>query len=55
MERILNALVLTPEQRAAFEAAAPGCEQLFMKDADITAGDLAGVTVVLGNPSVAAV
>ena len=55
MERILNALVLTPEQRAAFEAAAPGCEQLFMKDADITAGDLARVTVVLGNPSVAAV
>ncbi len=54
MEKILNALVLTPEQRQQFLDAAPGAEQLFVRDATITPEDLAGVTVMLGNPSVEA-
>lgn len=33
----------------------PGVEQVFLRDSDITAADLEGATVLLGNPSVAAV
>lgn len=55
MEKIINALVLSPEQKEAFLAAAPGVEQVFLRDSDITAADLEGATVLLGNPSVAAV
>ena len=55
METILNALVLTPEQRQQFLDAAPGVPQRFLRDADITPADLKGVTVMLGNPPVEAV
>ena len=55
MEKIINALVLSPEQKEAFLAAAPGVEQVFLRDSDNTAADLEGATVLLGNPSVAAV
>ena len=40
METILNALVLTPEQRQQFLDAAPGVPQRFLRDADITPADL---------------
>ena len=45
MEKIINALVLSPEQKEAFLAAAPGVEQVFLRDSDITAADLEGATV----------
>ena len=32
MEKIVNGLVLSPEQKAAFLAAAPGVEQIFLRD-----------------------
>ena len=34
MEKIINALVLSPEQKEAFLAAAPGVEQVFLRDSD---------------------
>ena len=37
MEKIVNGLVLSPEQKAAFLAAAPGVEQIFLRDGEITA------------------
>lgn len=52
MEKIINALVLTPEQRQQFLDAAPGVPQLFLRDAAITPADLEGATVMLGNPAV---
>ena len=55
MEKIVNGLVLSPEQKAAFLAAAPGVEQIFLRDGEITAADLSGATVLLGNPSPAVV
>ena len=55
MEKIVNGLVLSPEQKAAFLAAAPGVEQIFLRDGEITAADLSDATVLLGNPSPAVV
>ena len=55
MEKIINALVLTEEQKAAFQAAAPGVEQIFLPDSKVTPADLAGATVLLGNPAVSTV
>lgn len=49
MEKIINALVLSPEQKEAFLAAAPGVEQVFLRDSDITAADLEGATVLLAT------
>ena len=54
METILNFLPLTPEERAAFEAAAPGAEQLFRPVAatrfspEAPGEEYARATVILG-------
>ena len=54
METILNVLPLTPEERAAFEAAAPGAEQLFRPVAatrfspEAPGEEYARATVILG-------
>lgn len=58
MEKILNLLPLTEDERAAFLAAAPGCEQSFHPSANLNvlfppapAEWYEGVTIILGNPS----
>lgn len=57
MEYILNLLALTPEEQAAFQAAAPGLYQHFAPDGhplpgqpELTPEDYAKATVILGNP-----
>lgn len=56
METILNLLPLTPDERAAFQDAAPGCQQHFLpaqttnKSAQADPELLARATVILGNP-----
>lgn len=47
----LNLLSLTPEEQAAFQAAAPGISQRFVPGgAGLTEADYAGAEVVFGNP-----
>lgn len=60
METILNLLVLTPEEREAFQAAAPGLSQRFAPGGrplpgqpELTEADYAQATVILGNPPAA--
>lgn len=51
---ILNLLPLTPEERAAFQAAAPGVPQRFASGgAGLAEEDYAAAEVVLGNPPAA--
>lgn len=54
MEQILNLLSLTPEERAAFSAAAPGWDQRFLPGGGgLTRSDCANAGVILGNPPAA--
>lgn len=47
----MNLLSLTPEERSAFEAAAPGyCQRFLPGGAGLTAEDCAQAAVILGNP-----
>lgn len=57
MDVILNLLALTPAEREAFRAAAPGREQRFAPNGtplpgepELTPEDYAGASVILGNP-----
>lgn len=57
MEYILNLLSLTPDEQAAFQAAAPGLPQRFAPggrplpgEPELTPEDYAKATVILGNP-----
>lgn len=59
MESILNLLPLTPEERQAFQAAAPGFLQRFAPEGhplpgqpELTPQDYAQATVIFGNPPV---
>ena len=54
MDKILNLLSLTPAEREAFLAAAPGVSQRFAAVGDLDAADYAGAEVILGNPPPAA-
>lgn len=58
MDKILNLLPLTEEERGAFLAAAPGCEQVFFPSSNLNIlfppappERYDGVTVILGNPA----
>ena len=60
MQDILNLLVLTPEEREAFQAAAPGLSQRFAPGGhplpgqpELTEEDYARTAVILGNPPAA--
>ena len=54
MDKILNLLSLTPAEKEAFLAAAPGVSQRFAAAGDLDAADYAGAEVILGNPPPAA-
>ena len=54
MYKILNLLSLTPAEKEAFLAAAPGVSQRFAAAGDLDAADYAGAEVILGNPPPAA-
>ena len=54
MDKILNLLSLTPAEKEAFLAAAPGVSQRFAAAGDLDTADYAGAEVILGNPPPAA-
>ncbi len=54
MDKILNLLSLTPGEKEAFLAAAPGLSQRFAASIPLDTADYAGTEVILGNPPPAA-
>lgn len=50
MDKILNLLSLTPGEKEAFLAAAPGLSQRFAASIPLDTADYAGTEVILGNP-----
>ena len=50
MDKILNLLSLTPGEKEAFLAAAPGLSQHFAASIPLDTADYAGTEVILGNP-----